>query len=77
MDINASKFMKEQSSFTTKPDMKLHYETAPEVVDQIKATFEAAIAKLELHYPEPYIAAASHMNSELHFLHILHYQFWL
>jgi len=69
--------MKEQSSFTTKPDMKLHYETAPEVVDQIKATFEAAIAKLELHYPEPYIAAASHMNSELHFLHILHYQFWL
>ena len=51
------------------------YEIAPEVVDQMMATFQTSISKMKLHYPEPYLASASHMHTELHFLHILHYQF--
>jgi hypothetical protein len=31
----------------------------------------------KLHYPEPFIASASFIHTDIGFIHILHYQFWL
>ncbi len=52
----------------------------PSVTDISENTFAIynySIPNSRLHYPEPFIASASFMHSDLWFAHILLYQYWL
>jgi len=46
-------------------------------VDNIKTIYHYSIPNTKLYYPEPYLAAASFMHTDLWFVHILIYQYWL
>jgi heme/copper-type cytochrome/quinol oxidase subunit 2 len=45
--------------------------------EHVYSLFHVSLPNVKLYYPEPYIAAPSRIHSDLWFLHILHYQFWL
>lgn len=46
-------------------------------VENIQAIYHYSIPNVKLSYPEPFIASASFMHSDLWFVHILVYQYWL
>lgn len=46
-------------------------------LDNIQNIYHYSIPTTKLFYPEPYIAAASFMHSDIWFVHILVYQYWL
>jgi hypothetical protein len=46
-------------------------------LEHVRTMFHVTTPNEVLHYPEPFIASASFIHEELHFLHIIHYQFWL
>ena len=43
----------------------------------IKAQSRASTPTRKLHYPEPFIASASFIHTDITFIHILHYNYWL
>ena len=45
--------------------------------ENIKSIYHYSIPNTKLCYPEPFIASASFMHSDLWFVHILIYQYWL
>lgn len=44
-------------------------------LEHVRTMFHVTTPNEVLHYPEPFIASASFIHEELHFLHIVHYQF--
>nr|ASY95718.1 Cox2 [Paraurostyla sp.] len=46
-------------------------------LENLKTIYHYSIPNTKLFYPEPFIAAASFMHSDLWFTHILIYQYWL
>jgi len=46
-------------------------------LEHVRTIFHVTTPNEILHYPEPFIASPSFIHDDLHFLHILHYQFWL
>ena len=46
-------------------------------LENIKTIYHYSIPNTKLAYPEPFIASASMMHSDLWFIHILIYQYWL
>jgi hypothetical protein len=44
-------------------------------LDHIRSTYVLSIPTKKLYYPEPFIAAPSHIHNDLGFLHILQYQY--
>lgn len=46
-------------------------------LENIKTIYHYSIPNTKLAYPEPFIASASMMHSDLWFVHILIYQYWL
>jgi len=46
-------------------------------LEHVRTIFHVTTPNEVLHYPEPFTASASFIHEDLHFLHILHYQFWL
>jgi hypothetical protein len=46
-------------------------------LENIKSIYHYSIPNTKLAYPEPFIASASMMHSDLWFIHILIYQYWL
>jgi hypothetical protein len=47
------------------------------MLDQTSAILHYSVPTVKLAYPEPFIASASLMHSDLWFIHILIYQYWL
>ena len=45
--------------------------------DNLQSIYHYSIPNTKLFYPEPFIASASFMHSDLWFVHILVYQYWL
>jgi heme/copper-type cytochrome/quinol oxidase subunit 2 len=45
--------------------------------EHVYSLFHVSTPNMKLYYPEPYIAAPSRIHTDIWFLHILHYQFWL
>ena len=43
----------------------------------IRAQSQASTPTRKLHYPEPFIASASFIHTDIAFIHILHYNYWL
>jgi hypothetical protein len=43
----------------------------------IKSQQHASTPSRKLHYPEPFIASASFVHTDIAFIHILHYNYWL
>ena len=43
----------------------------------IRAQSQASTPTRKLHYPEPFIASASLIHTDIAFIHILHYNYWL
>ncbi len=43
----------------------------------IKAQSQASTPTRKMHYPEPFIASASFIHTDIAFIHILHYNYWL
>ena len=43
----------------------------------IRAEHHISTPSRKLQYPEPYIASASFVHTDIGFIHILHYQYWL
>jgi len=48
-----------------------------ENLEHVRTIMQVSTPNETLHYPEPFIASPSFIHDDLHFLHILHYQFWL
>lgn len=46
-------------------------------LEHVRTMFHVSTPNEMLHYPEPFTASPSFIHEDLHFLHILHYQFWL
>ena len=46
-------------------------------LENIKTIYHYSIPNVKLAYPEPFIASASFMHTDLWFMHILVYQYWL
>ncbi len=46
-------------------------------LDNLQSIYHYSIPNVKLAYPEPFIASASFMHSDLWFMHILIYQYWL
>ena len=46
-------------------------------LDNLQTIYHYSIPNVKLFYPEPFIASASFMHSDLWFMHILIYQYWL
>lgn len=46
-------------------------------VDNLQTIYHYSVPNVKLFYPEPFIASASFMHSDLWFIHILIYQYWL
>ena len=46
-------------------------------LDALQSIYHYSVPTTKLFYPEPFIAAASFMHSDLWFVHILVYQYWL
>lgn len=46
-------------------------------LDNLDSLYHYSVPNVKLFYPEPFIASASFMHSDIWFLHILIYQFWL
>lgn len=46
-------------------------------IDNLQSIYHYSIPNTKLFYPEPFIASASFMHSDLWFIHILVYQYWL
>jgi hypothetical protein len=44
-------------------------------LEHVRTIFHVTTPNEVLHYPEPFTASASFIHDDLHFLHILHYQF--
>jgi hypothetical protein len=44
-------------------------------LEHVRTIFHVTTPNEILHYPEPFIASPSFIHDDLHFLHILHYQF--
>jgi len=43
----------------------------------VRSQNHISIPTRKLHYPEPFIASASFIHTDIGFMHILHYQYWL
>tara|TARA_B100000795_G_C22790686_1_gene436774 strand:- start:1001 stop:1789 length:789 start_codon:yes stop_codon:yes gene_type:complete len=62
-------------------DEIFHYlvtiDETPELMnlEHVRTMFHVATPNEMLHYPEPFTASPSFIHEDLHFLHILHYQF--
>lgn len=46
-------------------------------LENLKTIYHYSVPNVRLSYPEPFIASASFMHSDLWFVHILIYQYWL
>jgi hypothetical protein len=46
-------------------------------LEHVRTLFHVTTPNETLHYPEAFTASPSFIHDDLHFLHILHYQFWL
>lgn len=46
-------------------------------LDNVKAIYHYSVPNSKLAYPEPFVASASFMHTDLWFIHILTYQYWL
>ena len=46
-------------------------------LEHVRTIFHVTCPNEQLYYPEPFTASPSFIHDDLHFLHILHYQFWL
>jgi hypothetical protein len=44
-------------------------------LEHVRTIFHISTPNEMLHYPEPFIASPSFIHDDLHFLHIIHYQF--
>jgi len=44
-------------------------------LEHVRTIFHVTTPNEVLHYPEPFTASASFIHEDIHFLHILHYQF--
>nr|ASY95747.1 Cox2 [Stylonychia lemnae] len=46
-------------------------------LENLDTVYHYSVPNVKLYYPEPFIASASFMHSDIWFLHILIYQYWL
>lgn len=46
-------------------------------LENVKTIYHYSIPNVKLSYPEPFIASASFMHTDIWFVHILVYQYWL
>lgn len=46
-------------------------------LDNVQTIYHYSVPNTKLFYPEPFVASASFMHSDLWFVHILVYQYWL
>lgn len=46
-------------------------------LEMVRTMNHIATPTRKLHYPEPYVASPSFTHTDIGFMHILHYQYWL
>ena len=51
--------------------------SASSTMGYIRSMLQHTIPDTRLFYPEPFLASPSYMHSDMHFLHILQYWYWV
>ena len=77
--FNGFPYADDINSFSKSDCLLDDFDNIPELVyiENINSLMHTTTPSIKLYYPEPFVAAPSHMHDDIWFIHILLYQYWL